>query len=113
MSGLAAVMLTFPGSVLEPLWRLNPRTQQGFTALGVWAVLLMTTVCAACIAAAVGLWRCRRWGLRTALAILIVNLVGDTANAVIEHDWHALVGLPIGAAMILYLVMQRRVVAED
>jgi len=24
ISGLAAVMLLFPGSVLEPLWRLNP-----------------------------------------------------------------------------------------
>ncbi len=41
MSGLAAVMLLFPGSVLEPLWRLNPRARKGFAAMGLWAVLPM------------------------------------------------------------------------
>jgi hypothetical protein len=41
MSGLAAVMPSFPGSVLEPLWRLNPHAREGFAAMGGWAVLLM------------------------------------------------------------------------
>jgi uncharacterized membrane protein (DUF2068 family) len=107
MSGLAAVTLLFPGSVLEPLWRLNPRARDGFAAMGSWAVLLMVLVCVACGMAALGLQRCKRWGYWMALFILTINLAGDTANAVIAHDWRTLMGLPIGGAMIVYLLTKR------
>ena len=40
MCCLTATMLLFPGSVLEPLWRLNPSAQQSFTRLGALAILL-------------------------------------------------------------------------
>src|SRR3954451_1028184 len=96
MSGLTAVMLSFPGSVIEPLWRLNPRAREGFVGMGGWAVVLMLVVCVACATAAVGLWRCSRVGYWTALVVLAINLVGDTANAVVGHDWRTLIGLPIG-----------------
>jgi hypothetical protein len=108
MSGLAAVMLLFPGSALEPLWRLNPRAREGFAGMGAWAVLLMGAVCVACATAALGLWRGTRWGYWTALAILSVNLAGDTLNVFIARDWRTLIGLPIGGTMIAYLVSRRR-----
>jgi hypothetical protein len=107
MSGLAAVMLLSPGSVLEPLWRLNSRARGGFAVMGLWGALLMATVCLACGVTTLGLLRCRRWGYWMALAILSINLAGDTANAVIARDWHTLVGLPIGGAMIAYLLTRR------
>jgi hypothetical protein len=107
MSGLAGLMLLFPGSILDPLWRLNPRAQEGFAGMGGWAVLLMVVVCVACATAARGLWRCKRWGLWTVLAILTVNLAGDTANSVVAHDARTLIGLPIGGLMIFYLVRKR------
>jgi hypothetical protein len=107
MSGLAAVTLLFPGSVLEPLWRLNPRARDGFAAMGSWAVLLMVLVCVACGMAARGLQRCKRWGYWMALFILTINLAGDTANAVLAHDLRTLVGLPMGGAMIVYLLTKR------
>jgi hypothetical protein len=107
MSGLAAVMLLFPGSVIEPLWRLNPRARGGFAAMGLWAVLLMVAVCLACATAAFGLLRCKRWGYWTAVAILSINLAGDMANAVIAHDRRTLIGLPIGGAMVVYLLAKR------
>ena len=113
MSGLAAAMLLFPGGVLEPLWRPNPHAREGFAAMGAWAILLMAAVCAACVTAAVGLWRCTRWGFWTALAILSVNMAGDTANAIIAHNWRTLIGVPIGAAMILYLLAKRRVLGLE
>ncbi len=81
MSGLATSMLLSPGSVLEPLWRLNPRARAGLAVMGMQAVLLMAAVCLACLVAALGLWRCRRWGLWTAVGILAINLAGDTTNA--------------------------------
>jgi hypothetical protein len=63
----------------------------------------------ACAAAAVGLLQCMRWGYWAPLAVLGVNLVGDAANALLSHDWRTLIGLPIGAAMILYLVRNWRI----
>lgn len=107
MSGLAAIMLLFPGGALEPLWRLNPHARAGFAAMGAWAVLLMAVACSACVTAAVGLWRSTRWGWWTAVAILGINLVGDTANAFIVHDWRTLIGLPVGAFILAYLFRMR------
>ncbi len=112
MSGLAAVMLLFPGGPLDSLWRLNPHAHEGFATLGMLAALLMATVCVACATGAFGLWHLKRWGLLTAIAILIINLAGDTANAFLTHDRRTLIGLPIGAAMIVYLLARRRVFAQ-
>lgn len=108
MSVLAAVMLLFPGTPLEPLWRLNPRAHQAFAAMGLLAVLLMALVWAACAAAALGLWRCARWGYWVALVVLGVNLAGDAINAFVAHDWRTLIGLPVGGVMIAYLFSKRR-----
>ena len=109
MSGLAAVMLLIPGSVLEPLWRLNPRAREGLVAMGGWAVLLMAVVCVACGSAALGLRNCKPWGCWMALTILIINLAGDLLNVVIAHDSRTLLGLPIGGAMVVYLLTKRRI----
>jgi hypothetical protein len=113
MSGLTAIMLLFPHSMLEPLWRLNPHAREGFTAMGLWAVLLMGVVSISCTTAAIGLWRLARWGYWTALAILTINVIGDTANVWITRDWRTLVGLPIGGAMIAYLINRRWVFAME
>jgi hypothetical protein len=107
-SGLAALMLLLPGSPLDVLWHINPRAHQGFLAVGLWAILLMCTVCLACAGAALGLWHCREWGYWTAIGILGVNLVGDTINAFMLQDWRTAIGLPIGGLMIAYLYRNRR-----
>lgn len=112
MSFLAALMLLFPGGPLDRLWRLNPHAHEGFTTMGAWAVLLMAAVCVACATAAIGLWRRKAWGLWTAIAILSINLAGDTANAFLAHDLRTLIGLPIAVAMIVYLLARRRVFAH-
>jgi len=109
MAALSAAMLLLPGTGLDRLWRLNPQAQLGLTALGPGGVMLMLAVCAACAWAALGLWRRRRWGLWLGVAILGVNLAGDLGNAVLLHEWRTLIGLPIGGAMILYLIAKRPV----
>jgi len=106
-SGLSLVMLLFPGSPLDSLWRLNPHAHRGFEAIGGWALLLMAAICAACMAAASGLWRRRRWGLWIAITILALNLVGDTVHATLEHDCRTLVGVPIGGLIMFYLLRKR------
>jgi hypothetical protein len=106
-SGVSFLMLLFPGTPLDVLWHLNPRARENFLAMGSTAVSLMLAVCILCATAAAGLWRCRRWGYWTAVFMLSANLLGDTINSILLHDWRTLMGLPIGALMIGYLLRER------
>lgn len=99
--------LAFPGGVLEPIWRLKPDARMQFQQIGNWSIALMAAVGAACASAAVGLARNAEWGRRLAIAILTVNLIGDTLNAILRHDPRTLIGLPIGGLMIWYLLKRR------
>jgi ABC-type branched-subunit amino acid transport system permease subunit len=110
-AGASALSLAFPGSPLEAMWRLNPAARTDLGRLGPWAVVLMLAVSAACAAAAVGLWTGRPSGRRLAIALLVVNLTGDLLNSLVRGDLRALIGLPIGGAMLWYL-LRRPVGAE-
>ena len=101
---LTAIALWAPGSVLEPMWRLNPQAHVAFQAMGPSAILLMVGVTGACALSAVGLWMRARWGQRLAVALLAVNLIGDATNALVRGDLRTLIGLPIAAALIAYLL---------
>ena len=107
MSFIASVSLLFPGSFLEPMWRINPRARAGFAGMGVWAVVLMCAVCVSCAATAVGLWRGARWGYWLAVVLLAVNLLGDIANVVTGTEPRAAVGIPIALAIIAGLASRR------
>jgi uncharacterized membrane protein (DUF2068 family) len=111
MSALATFLLLVPGTILDTLWRLNPRARAEFSAMPHQAALLMMVIYMACLAAGHGLWRCRRWGLWLAVAILIVNTCGDIVTALVVHDWRTLIGPPIAGLMIWSLVRVRRVFA--
>lgn len=107
MSGTTAVALMFPGSGLEPIWRLNPPARVAFAQLGTWGIVLMLAVLVACLAAAAGLWTGRRWGYWLAVALLAINLGGDVLNATVRGDRRTLVGLPIGGLLLAYLFSRR------
>jgi hypothetical protein len=104
MCALTTGLLLFPGAALDSLWRLNPHAHHAFQSFGSWSIVLMLTVGTGCLFTAIGLWRGTRWGTRLAVVILAVNMIGDLTNALFRHDYRALIGLPGGAAMILYLV---------
>jgi hypothetical protein len=107
ISTASALALVFPGSWLEPMWHLNPEARVAFAHMGPWAVLLMVTVAAGCATAALGVWAGRRWGHRLALGIIGCNLLGDLANAILRGDPRTLLGLPIGGALLVYLLRRR------
>jgi uncharacterized membrane protein (DUF2068 family) len=99
-----ALALAFPGAWSDAMWQFKPRAQQDFSLLGVWAIPLMLVVAVACAGAAAGLWKGRRWGYRIALGLLSINLLGDVFNAFVRGDWRTLIGIPIGGAMLAYLL---------
>jgi hypothetical protein len=104
MCALTVSLLLFPGSALDWLWRLNPDARLAFQSLGYWSLVLMGTVGTACFFAAIGLWRARRWGTRLALVILSINMLGDLINVFVRHDYRGLIGVPVAAAMIFFLL---------
>ena len=104
---VSALALAWPGAWADAVWRLKPEARSQFAQLGPWAIPLMIVVALACAGAAVGLWTRRRWGHRLAVGLLGVNLVGDLLNAVMRSDWRTLIGLPIGGAMLAYLLSRR------
>ena len=106
MSLLAALALLFPGSTLQNVWRLNPQAQVGLAARGSGAILLMLVVSVACGLSAVGLWRGATWGRAVALTVLAVNLLSDAGNALVRGDLRTLIGVPIGAALIAYILIE-------
>ena len=105
---ITIIALLFPGGALDPIWRLNPDAHLEFQKIGGLSILLMIVVGSACASAAIGLATRARWGVPLALGILAVNLVGDLLNAFVRHDLRTLIGLPIGGAMIAYLLIVRR-----
>jgi len=105
---LAALLLLFPGTALDSVWRINPRGHEGFLRIGPWAFLLLAAVAASCGFAAVGLWRNTVWGHRLTLGILGANVIGDSVNA-IAGDPRSLIGVPIALALIVFLWRRLRI----
>ena len=109
ISLVVMLALAFPDSYLESIWRLKPEAQSQFQTIGTGvSVASMALVAAACALAAVGLVRNAEWGRRLAIAVLIINLIGDSLNALLMRDTRTLIGVPIGGLMILYLVKTKR-----
>src|SRR6266568_2974162 len=81
MAFVAFLGLLLSGGFLEPIWRLNPDAHRALTELGAWGMLLM--------------------------AVVAINLFGDVTNAVTRGDLRTLIGIPIGGAMIFYLLRAR------
>jgi hypothetical protein len=106
-SFISAVSLSFPGSVLEPVWRLNPRAREGFNHMGAWSIVLMITVCVTCVFTVVGLSRGRRWGYWIALVMLVLNLAGSLINVITASEPRAIVGIPIVLLILVYLLRAR------
>ena len=104
---VAAISLLFPNGLLEPIWKLNPRARIGLGAIGIWAPVLFFVVALACTTAAIGLWRGARWGYWIAIAILVINTLGDLANVISGNEPRAIIGLPIVVLILVYLFSRK------
>ena len=104
VSGLAAISLLYPHSFLEPIWQIKPAARTSFASFGLWAIVLLSFVSIACGTAAIGIWRGARWAHVLAIILISINLIGDVANYLLGIEPRAIVGVPIAAAMLWYLI---------
>jgi hypothetical protein len=107
ISAISCAALLFPGGVLEPMWRLNPRAHEAFGRMGSVRILLLVTVGITCAFSAVGFWNGREWGYRLGVALLVVNLVGDITNAALGVEPRAIWGVPVVLSILAYLGTSR------
>jgi uncharacterized membrane protein (DUF2068 family) len=103
----AGISLLFPNRLLDSMWRLNPRAHENLSSFGLWAAVLLTTVSVLCAAAAIGLWRGSRWGYWIAIGLIAMNLVGDVTNVFLGTEPRAIIGVPVAAAILAYLISRR------
>ncbi|HKK28448.1 MAG TPA: hypothetical protein VKB18_10225 [Gemmatimonadota bacterium] len=104
MAGAAGTSLLLRGGPLEAMWRINPRAREDLAGLGSWAVVLMLAVAVGCALAAGGLWMGKRWGHRLAVGLIGAELLGGLGALVLRGDLRTLVGLPIAALLLTYLL---------
>jgi hypothetical protein len=103
ISTLTIFALSYPRTWLGALWRLNPPARTAFEGMGGSAFLLLAVVGTSCLLASIGLFTKVEWGRRIAVAVLVVNLIGDVTAAVLRSDPRTLIGLPVGGAMVWFL----------
>lgn len=104
---LAVISLSFPGSFLESIWRMNPDARETFSQMGGWSIVLMSVVFIACLLTAIGLWRALRWGYWLAVVMLTVNLAGNIINVITGTERRAIIGVPIVLVLLFYLLKDK------
>jgi hypothetical protein len=104
MATFAGITLLFPGSFLDPMWRLNPEAGEQLRQLGRGIGIAFLGLAAAMIAAAIGWIRRRFWGWVLAVIIIASQVLGDLVNALRGESWKGAVGVVIAGALLIYLL---------
>jgi len=102
LSVAVAGALVAPHSPLSMVWRINPRAQLAFTALGTLGVALLILLAALTSLIALGLWVGTRWGWWLAVTGLGLNAAGDLVRT-LTFEPQAAIGIPVVAAVLLLL----------
>lgn len=104
MATLAGITLLFPGSFLDPIWRLNPEAGEQLRQLGRGIGIAFLGLGAAMVATAIGWIRRRFWGWALAATIIASQVLGDLVNA-FRGEWlKGAVGAAIAGALLAYLI---------
>lgn len=103
MASLAGMTLLYPGTVLDRLWTLNPGAHAQLAPLGHRVGGLFLLLSAALCCAGIGWFLRRTWGWRLAVAILIVQTLGDAFNFVRGDFLRGGIGFVIAVVVLLYL----------
>ncbi|HEY3628407.1 MAG TPA: hypothetical protein VGL00_19120 [Terracidiphilus sp.] len=91
--------LMLPAAEPHPYLRMLP----ALAIMGTEAVSWLVFFGIACVAAALGLWRCAYWGFMTALAVVVLFLAMHFLRALYSQSWQMLVILAVGALAGWYL----------
>ncbi len=107
MASLAAITLLWPRTGLDRIWVLNPTAYKQLAPLGSLAGILFLLLGTFLAAAGIGWFRRRLWGLRLAVVIISIQLLGDVVNCA-RGDWlRGGTGVVIAGALLWFLLRPR------
>lgn len=104
MASLAGATLSWPGTLLDRVWVLNPTAHQQLATLGKTAGMLFLLLGATLALAGTGWFKRRLWGWRLAVGIIAIQVLGDLVNFVRGDFLRGGVGFSIAAALLFYLL---------
>ena len=88
IAAVAGASLLFPNPLLDRLWELNKPAEVAFRSLGrLSRVMLLLLLGAGTFAAAVGLFRRKRWAWWFAVILFAINGSGDVVSFIVTGDW--------------------------
>ena len=104
MALLAGIALSWKGSALDRVWRLNPHAYQHLAPLGKLAGIPFLVLSALLAVAALGWFKRHYWGWLLAVAVIATQVLGDAANLFLGRFLQGIVGVLIAGALLLYLL---------
>ncbi len=107
MAFLAALTLTWQGTVLDRVWALNPAGYKQLAPFGGKAGILFGTLGVTLAAAGIGWFKKLLWAWRLAIAIIAAQLVGNIVNILLGRILEGAIGITASSALLLYLFRKR------
>jgi hypothetical protein len=104
MASIAGTTLTWPGTFLDRLWVLNPTAHKQLASFAKPAGILFLLLAAVLVMAATGWFKRRLWGWRLAVAVIVVQVLGDLVNFFKGDYLRGGVGFSIATALLFYLL---------
>lgn len=107
MAALAGFTLLVPGTLLDSIWRLNPRALAKLAPLG-RRIGLPFLLLSLLLAVSGYLWFRRAiWGWRLAVAIVGIQVIANVVNLGLGRMLEGSTGLVLSSALLLYLLRAR------
>jgi hypothetical protein len=103
MALLAGVTLSWPGTVLDGIWRLNPNAYRQLAPLGRLVGVGFLFLSIVMFIAGTCWFKRRIWGWWLAVVILATQCMGDSINAFKGHGFEGAFGATVAGALIFYL----------
>jgi hypothetical protein len=107
MATLAGVTLLFPGTILDPMWKLNPVAGEQLHQLGPAVAIAFLALGAVMVVTTIGWMKRRFWAWALAVVIIASQVVGDLGNAIRGQYLQGAVGAVIGGALLIYLLQPK------
>jgi hypothetical protein len=107
MALLAAITLTWRGTVLDRVWALNPAGHKQLVPFGAKAGILFFALGVTLAAAGIGWFRKLLWAWRLAIAIIATQVAGNIVNILVGHILEGAVGITASSALLFYLLRRR------
>ena len=103
----AGLSLMEPGSLLDWMWRIKPAEHEQLFRLGPIIVVGFLGLAVLMAFASLGCFMRRRWGWILAIAIFLVNGLGDAARILWGAPVEGILGVVVVAVIIWWLTRTR------